>query len=249
MASMPEYTALSSLGSDNVESVVSSFTAPTLRALEENSNDTKPAENALWNAWNALIKKASETPHGNQEALVTFITTLRSKSEGEGEKLEGGELWKDLPGFGMAMRDAWNTAPEGPLPAYVNLAAFVARLTAQESGSALDFSVLGLWTLRFAFEADSSETTPKDPSAAAAFLAYAAPAFAKLSREGKDLDGKSGKAGEGCKKDGVGENWRGFNKERWTRWIAKLNDAPVEDADSELVQMAREKTQDYAKLE
>lgn len=109
--------------------------------------------------------------------------------------------------------------------AWINLNAFAATLvstqhSATPAPASSDFPLYAIWTIRMALE-DSAPSPASDKTsqaAAAAWLAYAAPALLGMSRQGKEFEGKMAKQGQAIE----GKEWRGFNEERWGVWEEKL---------------------------
>jgi hypothetical protein len=102
---------------------------------------------------------------------------------------------------------------------WTNLNAFAARLTSLSSSMpAFDFSLYAIWTLRTALEG-TNDAPDGNIEAAKAWFTYAKDPIEKLSKEGKNFDGKIARAGDKYKE----KEWRGFNVERLETWRAGLS--------------------------
>lgn len=79
-----------------------------------NTAKSDSVESLLLDTWRTVIAFARATPHAseNKQKLADFMIALQYRPtlmKGEHTcQLDGGKVWKDLPGFGMQMREAWN---------------------------------------------------------------------------------------------------------------------------------------------
>lgn len=113
--STPEYEVLTkrlpSARSHEIAAVVRAFTGPTANTFHAGCEESD-LESCLWRAWGALITAAAETPHEKQDGLIEVIKLVRKNDLVGGDlrtaRVWGFRLWKGLPVFGAAMREAWN---------------------------------------------------------------------------------------------------------------------------------------------
>lgn len=116
-----------------------------------------------------------------------------------------------------------------------NLNAFVAQLTTRADGDdPLDFTLLGLWVMRDAFEAENGVGSDTAVRVASLWVRFAGPLLRELSSNGLDFSAKLGVA-EGKYAD---RGWKGFNDERWEAWGDELKVAQAKLASDETVQGA-----------
>lgn len=102
-----------------------SFCGPT-EDLFMQSKATSEIEAQLWHAWKAIIAAATQTPHDSagRQKLADFVLALRDRPvlerNGKVCKVWDATVWKELPVFGAAMREAWNAGkphrPRGNRP-------------------------------------------------------------------------------------------------------------------------------------
>jgi hypothetical protein len=76
-------------------------------------NDDQSIFEYVWNTCNTIIAVAAGTAHSHQAGLVRFILKLQQQmpkvaETGEVLEHENGVIWRDLPAFGWAAREAWN---------------------------------------------------------------------------------------------------------------------------------------------
>lgn len=141
--------------------------------VTEPSPETKElptTEGQLWELWYSILHAAKRIPWTNtagQEKLLDLVKALKSRPDPPPPSpmpvaLKSdwiwslGVLWSSLLMLGPSARETWNdgcgcgagwTLPEQH--AWINVNAFVARLTTSETS---DFSLYGLWALRDALE-------------------------------------------------------------------------------------------------
>lgn len=210
-----------------------------------NTAKSEAVESLLIDTWKTVIAFAEATPHAseNRQKLADFVIALQYRPtlmKGEHTcQLNGGKVWKDLPGFGMQMREAWNLgtailpALENELHAnrflaassnsdqkhqvaWINLNAWTATLTVSSQSRKLqpsDFSLYCIWTVREALEQQEQAPEVAVQTATIWFI-YAAPTIWSFCQEQKSFDGKLAKPGP----EFSSREWRGFEKDRWTSW-------------------------------
>ena len=85
-----------------------------------NNKDPAAIEEALWQCWRAVVATAASVPptSDSRKRLVDFVLEVQKRRDlsdnGKKCKVQGGEVWKDLPVFGMEMREAWNLGTPPP---------------------------------------------------------------------------------------------------------------------------------------
>jgi hypothetical protein len=95
------------------QDAIEAFCKPVEGSLAS-SDDTSKAEDALGQAWKALIGLACQTPYtsSSQAGLVSFLLNLQSRpdveKDGQVITVQDMAVWRDLPLFGWQMREAWN---------------------------------------------------------------------------------------------------------------------------------------------
>lgn len=100
-------------GRKSLDQAVDAFCRP-IEDKFMNTSKSEAVEPLLLEAWTAVIAVASATTHTseNRQKLVDFVITLQYKPTlMKGDQtcvLHGGKVWKDLPMFGIQMREAWN---------------------------------------------------------------------------------------------------------------------------------------------
>lgn len=140
------------------------------RARVTDPADAPSVEGELWDLYYTIFHAAKKIPWSNsvaQQKLVDLLAAIKTRSNPEKPAnmtialqrnwiYQWGELWSDLIILGPAGRETWNDCPgcgagwEVPeVSAWVNVNAFVARLTVQE---VRNFGIYGSWALREALE-------------------------------------------------------------------------------------------------
>lgn len=115
---LPETTQNTNLtrylnGHKSREQALDAFCEPTEDKFM-NTSKSEAVETPLQEAWTAVITVASATAHtsANRQKLADFVVALQYRptlTKGEHTcELHGGKVWKDMPDFGMQMREAWN---------------------------------------------------------------------------------------------------------------------------------------------
>jgi hypothetical protein len=107
LRSSAEYAALDDLRSSDLTAEVKSFSKPTADVAD----NQQKVKDAIWNAYNVILAVAANSSSSDQERLVKFVTALRKEQIHTSSgplKEEDGVVWKDLPTFGWAVRDAFN---------------------------------------------------------------------------------------------------------------------------------------------
>ncbi|KAI1467502.1 uncharacterized protein F4812DRAFT_459608 [Daldinia caldariorum] len=118
----------------------------------------------VWSFWDGLLNIASEVPPCSPQQDVLVYSVLILETIGRSNKPDN-KVWKDLPGFTMAVRECWNRSPttdhgEDDKPAdeftesqWLNLNSFVARLDASHKEGWGPYPV---WELRDGLESPLS---------------------------------------------------------------------------------------------
>ncbi|KAJ3531196.1 hypothetical protein NM208_g8986 [Fusarium decemcellulare] len=199
------------------------------RAAFEKDGDLSKVEEELDGLWSAILTKAEQTPHDQQDDLVDLMRAIKNMPQPvhEGKKFviwDEEQRWDQLPLFGAKARERLDIAQEKPGGGFVNLSAFFARLTASDVD---DLSLFAIWVFREALEDPAEDeiaqkTPPKLLKAVTVWLIYATEILAKFSEEKKQFDGKIAKPGASLSalKDEPG--WRGFCPDRWNAWKTRL---------------------------
>lgn len=112
----PEFQALHGYVSGHVSSL-GSAQDKFCQSVEDkfmNTENPSDVEESLWRAWRAVTGVAAQTPFDSEQnhKLVTMVVNLqtRPKLEKNGNtcQISDAVVWKDLPLFGMQMRESWN---------------------------------------------------------------------------------------------------------------------------------------------
>jgi hypothetical protein len=108
----PEFTLLNT-PSRATTSITNQLTRAVNEAAAANAS-SDDIEGLLWRLWNAIIATASRTPpqeQGQLSYLLQDIAAQRQLENGEGEEVEvwGKKVWSDLPIFGAAVREVFNS--------------------------------------------------------------------------------------------------------------------------------------------
>jgi hypothetical protein len=106
---------------------------------------------------------------------------------------------------------------------WININAFLARLTAENAESSpegsLDFSLYGIWALRDALEGVENIWVPSyKKDTAKVWIERAGLTMRKLSEQQRQFQGKMAAPGEGYSS----KEWKGYNNERWEAWNSRL---------------------------
>ncbi|KAI4724751.1 hypothetical protein E4T49_07488 [Aureobasidium sp. EXF-10728] len=220
-------------------------TLEQLTACAESSLSNDKLESHLRELWTSILHLSSQQPHSSKQqdslvkllqALITDAPSLKD-TNGKEVEVDGSKVWQGLPLLGQQARECWNFPDDKEvdkkiMDAWVNVNAFVARLTAaaiNEHGgerpgfNALDYSLYGIWSLRSALEEElenlpGKTTVDASVGAAAVWILYAGRTLKGLSDSDKTYSGKVARPGFKCKDQG----WRGYNKERWQHWTQEL---------------------------
>lgn len=113
MSKLPESMVLHSFtrtGEPPLQAVVDRFVKPvSIGSLK----DDQSISEYVWNTCDTIIAVAAGTAHSHQAGLVQFILKLQQQmpkvaETGEVLEHENGVIWRDLPVFGWAARQAWN---------------------------------------------------------------------------------------------------------------------------------------------
>lgn len=100
-------------GRKSLEQTLDAFCQPVEDKFM-NTSKSETVEPLLLEAWSAVITVASATAHAseNKQKLADFVVALQYRPtlwKGESVcQLHGEKVWKDLPEFGLQMREAWN---------------------------------------------------------------------------------------------------------------------------------------------
>lgn len=106
---IPNYLA----NDEPLERALEAFCEP-VESQNANHQDSDAVEEALWQCWRAVVATAACVPHTSEkrQKLVNFVLEVQRRPSlskaGQPCVAQGGEVWKDLPIFGMEMREAWN---------------------------------------------------------------------------------------------------------------------------------------------
>lgn len=144
----------------------------------------------LWTAWGEVIRQASVRAPEDQTRLVELVVALRDrgfKPDASNPHIIWGQvLWTGLPLLSAQMREAWNWAAPPATSDYTwrNVNGFAARLTV----AGVDFSLLGLWTIRSSLE-ESTEVTATELMAAAEWFKYLTKSMVQWSEADRQFDG------------------------------------------------------------
>ncbi|KAI1661036.1 hypothetical protein F4813DRAFT_349309 [Daldinia decipiens] len=115
------------------------------------------AEDFVWQFWESLIDIASQVPPRTlvQDVLIKIVILLEKIGK---QKKADTQMWKNLPGIGIAMRDNWNRIPtlkpnlnEDLMfteSEWLNLNSFIARLHCEQKG----WGKYLIWELRNGLE-------------------------------------------------------------------------------------------------
>lgn len=100
-------------GSQPAEAALS-LTEPTRKVFSEGGSEDD-IEESLWKAWYSVIDVAASTPHRDQQPLVDTLLAVQQRNIGKDEAASEStvwgnkvKIWKDMPLFGAATRQAWN---------------------------------------------------------------------------------------------------------------------------------------------
>ena len=148
------------------------------------------AESRLWTAWGEVIRQASLRAPEEQTRLVELVIALRDRgfkpNAANPHIIWGQVLWTGLPLLSAQMREAWNWAapPETADFTWRNVNGFAARLTL----AGIDFSLLGLWTIRTSLEEDV-QVSAVELMAAAEWFRYLTKPIMQWSEADRQFDG------------------------------------------------------------
>ncbi|KAJ7681983.1 hypothetical protein DFH06DRAFT_285073 [Mycena polygramma] len=139
-----------------------------LQAAVTDAEDAPTTEGQLWNLWFSLLHVAKKTPWRDaaaQQRLVALTAALKARPDpptpvnaavAKQFNWLGTEMWASQACFGPSGREMWNDLPgcgagwhSPEVRAWINVNAFVARLTAQ---GVRDIRVYGVWALRDTLE-------------------------------------------------------------------------------------------------
>ncbi|GAB6898535.1 DUF3632 domain-containing protein [Kineosporia succinea] len=148
------------------------------------------SEERLWTAWGEVIRQASTRASDDQTRLVDLVRSLRDRGirpdPSKPHVIWGQVLWTGLPLLNSQMREAWNWAapPETSDYTWRNVNGLAARLTV----AGIDFSQLGLWTIRSALE-ETTEVSTVELMAAAEWFKYLSGPLRKWSEADRQFEG------------------------------------------------------------
>lgn len=141
-----------------------------LQARVTDPADSPSVEGELWDLYYTILHASKKIPWSDgaaQQKLVDLLAAIKARPNPQGPAnmtialkrywiYQWGELWSDLVLLGPSGRETWNDSPgcgagwEAPeVSAWVNVNAFVARLTVQEI---YNFGIYGSWALQEALE-------------------------------------------------------------------------------------------------
>ncbi|KAK4236874.1 hypothetical protein C8A03DRAFT_16514 [Achaetomium macrosporum] len=226
-----------------------SATEETVAAAVQGFNDLAKAsassiDNYIYEAYHDILDVARTIAPEQQGRLVDFIIQLQktAPTDEDGKVLEsehGGELWKDLPTFGWAVRELLNDIGKRSYTAedqsgWENWTAFMAQLTAKEI---CDFTLIALWMLRDAFEENAEKVDSAGAvRTAAIWVRYCGKELRDRSAKGFTYERRVGAPGAKYEDRG----WRGFNDDRWTEWKRGFKDAQTKYPSDEVIRVAAE---------
>ncbi|KAI5373289.1 hypothetical protein J4E82_008046 [Alternaria postmessia] len=214
-----------------ISSAASFLVAPAESAFA--AGDSEAGEAALWDIWNQVVEYASQTPAHELDRVIEVLKAVADLEEPATFEIWGKQAtWKQLPLLGPAIRESWDDERHAEP---FNINAFAARLTA---ANLVDLSMYAIWTLRSVLE-DSipsqiySKSGDKGCKAAAAWFIYAGEVLYAFCKEGRKFGGRGAEQGS----DVVGEDWNGFNEERWGLWVERIEEVQrtVVDEDTKKV--------------
>jgi len=164
--------------------------AGTVHAFATPVEKASDAEDRLWTAWGEVVRLASVRSPEEQTRLVDLVTALRDRGikpdPARPHIIWGQVLWTGLPMLSAQMREAWNWAapPRTSDFTWRNVNGFAARLTV----AGVDFSLLGLWTIRSSLE-ESERVSTTELMAAAEWFKYLTKPIMQWSQAERQFDG------------------------------------------------------------
>ncbi|MBT0769323.1 DUF3632 domain-containing protein [Kineosporia sp. J2-2] len=148
------------------------------------------SQDRLWTAWGEMIRQASIRAPEDQTRLVDLVVALRDrgiKPDASNPHIIWGQvLWTGLPLLNAQMREAWNWAAPPSTSDYTwrNVNGFAARLTL----AGIDFSLLGLWTIRASLE-EKEKVSATELMAAAEWFKYLTKPIMQWSQDERQFEG------------------------------------------------------------
>lgn len=204
-------------------------------------DDAPSVEGELWNLYYTILHASKKVPWSDsvaQQKLVDLLAAIKARPNPQRPAnmtialkrnwiYEWGELWSDLVLLGPAGRETWNDSPgcgagwEAPeVSAWVNVNAFVARLTVQE---VRNFGIYGSWALQEALEEkiesrDGSHCAPPSKNYKAEVLFKVAAVWIRLA--GRYMHARLRSESEG-REEGNTQFW---SRLQWERWRGKFQE-------------------------
>jgi hypothetical protein len=245
-------------GQSNLEKTIQTITQPIDEALR-----TDKADSIDWiDLWYSIIHSAKRISYHDISSHSKLVELVKAIKEHPDPQTKSDQpVYKNLPEFGLARREAFNdgprsgagfTAPE--ISAWAKLNYFFARLTYE---GVADVSLFAIWALREALEEEFTDDDPELPTVVQMVDAHA-PAAAmwvfglgrKLYEREEDLTPKSRKEGNPAR---GGAYWKGgaeFSKGRWALWKKRFGElAGVEGVKDGTKQLARDAVEAMEKAE
>ncbi|GAA3592617.1 hypothetical protein GCM10022223_04140 [Kineosporia mesophila] len=204
--------------------------AGTVHAFATPIEKGADSQDRLWTAWGEVIRQASQRAPEDQTRLIDLVVALRDRGvrpdPAKPQVIWGQTLWTDLPLLNSQMREAWNWAapPETSDYTWRNVNGFAARLTV----AGLDFSLLGLWTIRSSLE-ETTQVSTIELMAAAEWFKYLTAQLRQWSEADRQFDGSDDPAsapGKLLLKEGFSQS--GFSATRLSYWQRRIREGSTQ---------------------
>ena len=229
--------------------------------INKECSQAEEAEDGLADLlWSQILDTVASMPfdHPYVTKLVQLLAAIKEMPKPAIDTHHwAGEYWRDLPGFGMEVRESWNFTPSiypssraFTRQQWLSLNAFIAQVAANDVAN---FKVYAIWALR-----DALETEPKNietfsslddllPAAAVWILYVGTIVYTQWLDD--EEDSRADIVGPLLKETG----WKGFRHERWVYWKERFDwvrsEAEVEDETREIARMAMEKMREIEEKE
>ena len=215
-----------------------------LKARVTGAADAPSVEGELWDLYYTILHASKKVPWsdgGAQQKLVNLLAAIKSRPNPPRPAnmtialqrnwiYQRGELWSDLVMLGPSSRETWNDSPgcgagwEAPeVNAWLNIQAFVARLTVQQVHN---FGVYGIWALQEALECKievgGGFRSPRPPSRIykAEVLFRVAAVWIRLA--GRYMYDQIEAAGDPDGREDAGTLF--WTRPQWDRWRARFEE-------------------------